>query len=193
MVLLENASEDDRMNSGNELQIGALVKMYTRTSGVFGMVSGLTIPIPSQDRDETELKMVEVELVGEALRKKNSDQEAFQRGISFCPTLGTGVYTTSHKDLKQVYARPAVSSVQVGHIYQDQTLPAFVATDDLLGKHFAVLGTTGSGKSCAVALILRSILNQHNSGHVLLLDLHNEYGHAFADCAEVLGPAGEPR
>ena len=188
MVLLESDSEDGLPPSGDELQIGSLVKMYTQTSSVFGMVSGLTIPIPSQDRTETELKMVEVELVGEALNRNGADQDTFQRGISFCPTLGKGVYTTTHKDLKQVYARPAVSSVQVGHIYQDQTLPAFVATDDLLGKHFAILGTTGSGKSCAVALILRSILSQHNSGHVLLLDLHNEYGHAFADCAEVLGP-----
>jgi len=51
-----------------------------------------------------------------------------------------------------------------------------------------VLGTTGSGKSCAVATMLRSILDQHRDGHILLLDLHNEYGHAFRDCAEVLGP-----
>jgi DNA helicase HerA-like ATPase len=78
--------------------------------------------------------------------------------------------------------------VKIGTIYQDQTLPAFVSTDDLLGKHFAVLGTTGSGKSCAVARILRAILTEHKNGHALLLDLHNEYGHAFSDCAEILGP-----
>lgn len=188
MVLLESVLDEGLSKLGDELQIGSLVKMYTRTSSVFGMVSGLTIPIPSPDNTESELKMVEVELVGEALRRNDTDQDTFQRGISFCPTLGKGVFTTSHKDLKHVYARPAVSSVQIGHIYQDQTLPAFVATDDLLGKHFAILGTTGSGKSCAVALLLRSILTQHSNGHVLLLDLHNEYGHAFADCAEVLGP-----
>jgi len=77
--------------------------------------------------------------------------------------------------------------VRVGTIYQDQSLPAFVSVNDLLGKHFAVLGITGTGKSCAVAIILRKILSQRGSGHILLLDLHNEYGSAFADCAEIMG------
>ena len=59
----------------------------------------------------------------------------------------------------------------------------------LLGKHFAVLGTTGTGKSCAVTVILRSILAEHPKGHVVLLDPHNEYASAFADMAELLNPS----
>jgi DNA helicase HerA-like ATPase len=152
------------------------------------MISGLSIPIPSEEARESEMRIVEMELVGEAIVKEDVGKAVFQRGVSFCPSLGDGVYTTTQTDLRQVYARPAVSSVRIGTIYQDQTLPAFISTDDLLGKHFAILGTTGSGKSCAVALILRAILAQHASGHALLLDLHNEYGRAFADCAEILGP-----
>ena len=54
-------------------------------------------------------------------------------------------------------------------------LPAFAITDNLLGKHFAVLGTTGAGKSCAVTVILRAILDAHPFGHVIMLDPHNEY------------------
>jgi DNA helicase HerA-like ATPase len=68
-------------------------------------------------------------------------------------------------------------------------VPAFVVTDSLLGKHFAVLGTTGAGKSCAVTVILRSILAEHPTGHVVLLDPHNEYASAFADMAELLNPS----
>jgi DNA helicase HerA-like ATPase len=52
----------------------------------------------------------------------------------------------------------------------------------------AVLGTTGSGKSCAVALILKSILSRHNDGHVVLLDSHNEYASAFGEIAELVTP-----
>jgi DNA helicase HerA-like ATPase len=134
------------------------------------------------------MRIVQMELVGETVVRVEDGKSVFQRGVSFCPSLGDGIYTTTQDDLKQVYARPAVSSVRIGTIYQDQSLPAFISTDDLLGKHFAILGTTGSGKSCAVAMILRSILAKHASGHALLLDLHNEYGRAFADCAEILGP-----
>ncbi len=188
MLLLENHGVEEALKLPIDLQIGALVKMYTPNSTVFGMVSGLSIPIPSQDPDEAEMSMVEVELIGESLKMEDGGEENFQRGVSFCPSLGNPVYTSTQKDLKHVYARPTASSVRIGTIYQDQTLPAFVATDDLLGKHFAILGTTGSGKSCAVALILRAILSEHRNGHALLLDLHNEYGHAFSDCAEILGP-----
>ncbi|MFB3137732.1 MAG: helicase HerA domain-containing protein, partial [Phycisphaerales bacterium] len=188
IILLENQVSEATQGSGSKVQIGGLVKMYTPASTLFGMISGLSIPIPSEEARESEMRIVEMELVGEAIVKEDVGKAVFQRGVSFCPSLGDGVYTTTQSDLKQVYARPATSSVRIGTIYQDQTLPAFISTDDLLGKRFAILGTTGSGKSCAVALILRAILAQHASGHALLLDLHNEYGRAFADCAEILGP-----
>jgi len=183
IVLLEAPEEP-----ANALQIGALVKVRTPETMVFGMVCGLSIPIPSQSSEDQEMRIVELELVGEAMDKTDDGAPVFRRGVSFCPALGEGVYATTQDDLKQVYAKPDVASARVGTIYQDQSLPAFVAIDDLLGQHFAVLGTTGSGKSCAVATMLRSILEQHREAHILLLDLHNEYAQAFGDCAEVLGP-----
>ncbi len=188
MVLLEDPVAQETSELPIDVQVGAVVKMQTESSTVFGMVSGLSIPIPSQDPDVPEMMMVELELIGEVIAIEVTDKRTFQRGVSFCPSLRSAVYTATQGDLQQIYAQPAVSSARIGKIFQDQTLTAFVAIDDLLGKHFAVLGTTGSGKSCAVAVILRAILSQHSSGHAILLDLHNEYGPAFADCAEILGP-----
>ena len=169
------------------LQIGSLVKMRPAGTTVFAMVKGLDIPEPADSGDGGEVRVMELELVGEGSQAPEGGPEVFRRGVSFYPTLGDGVYAVNQGDLKQVYAQPSVSSVKVGTIYQDQALPAFVSVDDLLGKHFAVLGTTGSGKSCAVATMLRAVLSQHREGHVLLLDLHGEYGHAFSDLAELLG------
>ncbi|MEM7226136.1 MAG: DUF87 domain-containing protein [Pseudomonadota bacterium] len=188
VVLIELPAEDDAKDQAATLQMGELVKMYTPTSYVFGMVSGLSVPIPSQEDPNSEMKIVEVELVGEAIQLEDGAQGPFQRGVSIFPALGDAVFSTTQEDLRQVYARPAVSTVRVGTIHQDRALPAYIATDDLLGKHFAVLGTTGSGKSCAVSLILHSILGEHPNGHVLLLDPHNEYAHAFGGMAEVLSP-----
>ena len=158
IVMLESQALQDPQGPGADIQIGGLVRMRTPASTVFGMVSGLSIPIPSEDTNESEMRIVQMELVGELIERADVGKAVFQRGVSFCPSLGDGVYTTTQNDLKQVYSRPTVSSVRIGTIFQDQTLPAFISTDDLLGKHFAILGTTGSGKSCAVALILRSIL-----------------------------------
>ena len=56
--------------------------------------------------------------------------------------------------------------------------------DELLAKNFAVLGATGSGKSCAVTLMLTAILVDHPSAHIIVLDPHNEYASAFGEKAE---------
>jgi DNA helicase HerA-like ATPase len=172
------------------LQIGSLVKMRVGDISVFAMVKGLNIPELADSQSDVEIRMMELELVGEGVPGPDGGPVVFRRGVSFYPTLGDSVYAVDQDDLTRVYAQPNVSSVKVGTIYQDQSLPAYVSVDDLLGKHFAVLGTTGSGKSCAVATMLRAILSRHREGHVLLLDLHGEYGHAFTDFAELLG-AGE--
>src|SRR5437879_10876945 len=58
--------------------------------------------------------------------------------------------------------------------------------DPLLTRHFAVLGSTGSGKSCTATLILSAIAAEHPNAHIVLLDPHNEYATAFGELAEVI-------
>ena len=66
----------------------------------------------------------------------------------------------SGAEINAIYARPRTAHLQVGCLRHDESLPAYLATDHLLGKNFAVLGSSGSGKSCAVTVILRSLLDR---------------------------------
>ncbi len=184
--ILRNNDAIVRKPHAQAVQVGSLVKIRTSVSTMFGVVSRLKILNPSWPPERNEKQIVEVDLFGEILDTADGDDGIFERGVSVLPALGAGIFTTSREDLRRVYARPTSSNVPVGTIHQDRTLPAFILTDELMGKHFAVLGTTGSGKSCAVALVLRSILKQHPHGHVVLLDPHDEYGHAFPGVAEKL-------
>jgi DNA helicase HerA-like ATPase len=59
----------------------------------------------------------------------------------------------------------------------------------MLSKHFAILGTTGVGKSSGVAIILNEILESRPELRVFLVDPHNEYGHCFGERSQVLTPA----
>jgi DNA helicase HerA-like ATPase len=77
----------------------------------------------------------------------------------------------------------SVSSIRVGSLAGDVSQSARIKVQELLAKNFAVLGATGSGKSCAVALLLRRILAKTPNAHMLLLDPHNEYAQAFGDLA----------
>lgn len=167
------------------LQIGTLVKTRTPNGVAYGVVSSLAIDNPSNDDGGGEVQIAEISLIGET-PVKDGKIYAFRRGMARSPSLDRPVYAAASEDLARVYAAPNTPSVRVGSIHQDVTLPAMILTDELIGKHFGILGTTGSGKSCAVALVLRAILNNHPNAHIVMLDPHNEYTRAFGERAEVL-------
>ncbi len=165
--------------AAGDVGVGDMVVIPSDRSMVFGLVQAL---LAGNGRQEAR-----VALLGESL---GPEEEAFvfQRGVSISPRLGAVVRLAVSADLARIYAKPAKSSVMVGALHQDPEVPAYMVVDDFLGKHFAVLGTTGSGKSCTVAVLLRSILTAHRHGHIVLLDPHDEYAAAFGDLAETVTP-----
>jgi hypothetical protein len=169
-------------------EIGTLLKVDTPKAISLCMISALSSPMPSHARDENEMRIVEVEFIGELPKDGSGQPKSFRRGISCYPSLGDTVFRASKSELEKAYACDAETAVRVGNIQQDSTIPAMIKIDELLGKHFAVLGTTGTGKSCTVALILRRILEKNPQAHILLLDVHREYANAFRDYAEVISP-----
>ncbi|MEI8393830.1 MAG: DUF87 domain-containing protein [Rhodospirillaceae bacterium] len=167
---------------GRPVRVGDLVKMETPGAIIFGVVDRLD----GRGAEPT----VETDLLGQILLAPEAGGSGrFELGVSAYPTLGDPMLSTGTEDAAKVYARPDAANMRVGIIHQDPYLPAYLATDDLLAKHFAVLGSTGSGKSCTVTLLLRNILGANPHAHVLLLDPHNEYRTAFTDLAEVITPA----
>jgi uncharacterized protein len=187
IVLLETKETTGGADLAWSLEMGTLVKVHTRVSIVYGMVTGLRVPLPSLERSEKDLKIVELELVGEILGA-NGGVGSFRRGVSAYPALDEPTYLASAADLSQVYARPNAVTARIGTIHQDNAVPAYVLIDELFGKHLSVVGTTGSGKSCVVATILAAVIERNPNAHVMLLDPHNEYANAFRERAAVLSP-----
>jgi len=187
IVLLETDTEQTAARA-ESIEMGALVKVQTRASTVFGMISALRVPLPSLSAPDEDLKIAEIELLGEMLRSPEGAYGGFQRGVSVFPAIEAPAYTATKDDLAQVYAPRGTAAVPVGTIHQASNVPAYLLIDDLMGKHFSIVGTTGSGKSCAVVTILRAVIDRNPSAHFLLLDPHNEYARAFADRAVVLSP-----
>jgi len=170
------------------LQIGGLVRIDAPGARVFGLVNSVRIEEIVSPFGKGERRVVEIQLVGEIVVPEAGASIRFQRGVSTYPGLGAAVYAASAAELRLVYARPEAASVAIGMVNQDRSLPAYIMTDETIGKHFAVLGTTGSGKSCSTALILRAILSEYPCGHVMMIDPHNEYWTAFGEAAEVIRP-----
>src|SRR5690606_9697733 len=79
-------------------------------------------------------------------------------------------------------------SIKIGELHQDGCGDAFVNVDEMITKHFAILGTTGVGKSNGVAVLLQQVLATRPDLRLFLVDPHNEYGRCFGDKAQVMTP-----
>jgi hypothetical protein len=90
--------------------------------------------------------------------------------------------------LRLIFDISAPTVIDIGHIQQDSAIGAYLNANDMLNKHFAVLGTTGVGKSSGVALILQQIMKVRPDLRLFVLDVHNEYGRCFGEQAQVLSP-----
>jgi DNA helicase HerA-like ATPase len=166
------------MQDAPRAEIGSLVKVRAQDVAVVGVISSMTVQPAGKDGEKTILELV---LVGEVGGK------GFQRGVAHFPVIGDDVYLASATDLAYVFTQAELVTLNVGTLYQDQTVPARLLADDLFSKHFAIVGTTGCGKSSALTCILREALKERPHGHVLLLDMHGEYRRAFGASAEVIG------
>jgi hypothetical protein len=190
IVLLDGRGSADGMRlqvSADKPEMGTLFAIDTPNTVVLSIVSALNVPVPAHREGEGELWIAELGLVGELVKRANGSA-GFNRGVSVYPTLGDRVRVPSRAELEQAFYDDKRHSVRVGSIRQEPSIAAMIRVDDLLGKHFAILGTTGTGKSCTTALILRSILQRNPAAHILLLDPHNEYASSFAEWGEVISP-----
>ncbi|MBX9727657.1 MAG: DUF87 domain-containing protein [Sphingopyxis sp.] len=103
----------------------------------------------------------------------------FRRGVTRYPIPGSPVYAATSGDLRQIYAADNRPHVEIGTIYPTKDTRAALYIDPMLGKHFALLGSTGTGKSTSAALILHKIIEAAPEGHVVMIDPHGEYSAAF--------------
>jgi DNA helicase HerA-like ATPase len=170
------------------LAMGALVKIPAHALTVYGLVTGLRMPLPSIEPSDGDLKIAEIDLIGEVACDRDGGTGSFRRGVSAYPALDAPIYLATPSDLALVYARPSAATVRIGTIHQDSAVPAYLLVDELFGKHFSIVGTTGSGKSCVLATILAAVIERNPNAHIVVLDPHNEHAAAFGSHASVLSP-----
>jgi DNA helicase HerA-like ATPase len=109
----------------------------------------------------------------------------FRRGVTRYPMPGCAVHPVTTADLKQIYAADDRATIGIGTVHPTADVRAALYVDAMLGKHFALVGSTGTGKSTATALILHRICEVAPEGHIVMIDPHGEYGAAFAGTGAV--------
>ncbi|MCY4370199.1 MAG: ATP-binding protein [bacterium] len=169
-------------------QVGSFVRIPQGYQDLFGIISEVgATAAPQQIVDTTETgRWMTIELVGETIGS------SFQRGVSQYPNIGDSVHLAVEKHLRQVYDVKEHGYIIIGNLSSAESIPAKIALDELLTRHSAVFGSTGSGKSTTIASLLRAITAiddegriRYPSARILMLDIHGEYARPLTDVAQV--------
>ncbi|WP_274628394.1 ATP-binding protein [Arvimicrobium flavum] len=126
---------------------------------------------------------ISVELVGEVKDHPETRKPMFDRGITVYPHIGAISHRIRARDLAAIYDLGGRSGVTIGTLAQDEAIDANIAIDDTLSRHFAVVGTTGVGKSTAVSLLMRKAVEARPDLRILVMDPHNEFAAALPELA----------
>ncbi|WP_425490453.1 ATP-binding protein [Novosphingobium hassiacum] len=131
--------------------------------------------------------IADIDFLGEGEEERLTGKiYGFRRGVTRYPVPGALVYPTTSNDLRQIYASDGRTNISIGTVFPTRDIRAGLYVDALLGKHFALLGSTGTGKSTAAALILHRICEMAPSGHIVMIDPHGEYASAFKHTGQLL-------
>lgn len=172
-------------------QIGSFVRIplgYANLCGIVTQIGSAAIPESLREavaKDYNILKntrWINIVLAGEQVGKK------FERGVTQYPTTGDKVHLVTINDLDIIYGGyEEANSITVGNISVSESLDAKIDLDKLISRHCAIVGSTGSGKSNSVSVLLQSIACRNfPSSRILVIDPHGEYNDALSKYSKVI-------
>src|SRR5690554_3999127 len=125
--------------------------------------------------------------------KENVEQFSFKRGVESYPTVGDPVLLPTEVQLKSIVESGDNRHIKIGTSPLAANATVSVDPDRLFGRHLAVLGNTGSGKSCSVAGLIRWSMEEARkarggadpNARFIVLDPNGEYANTFRDMSKV--------
>lgn len=167
--------------------VGRLISITVGSNRIVALVYSMQTMAQDWGEEKDNGFCVEVELMGE-VRQDPFGHEVFSAGISQYPYLGAVAHRIRASDLSLIYDTGKSETCVVGRLTQDESIDATIHIPSMLSRHFSVVGSTGVGKSSAVALLLNQAILADPKLRVLILDPHNEFAAAFPEHAVVVDP-----
>ena len=171
----------------NYWSVGQLITIKVGRNRVVGITCSVEVSDKEWDIDGKNEVHITLELLGEIVASlEEGKEDKFSTGIASYPQMGCIAHRIRGADLAIIYKSEGDTVVKVGQLTQDQSIDAKIEIDMLLSRHFAVVGTTGVGKSTSVTLILRKVIKARPDIRILMLDPHNEFASAFPNDSVVV-------
>ncbi|MBE5962783.1 MAG: DUF87 domain-containing protein [Lachnospiraceae bacterium] len=165
------------------------VGSYLRVSdsqdcAIIAMVENFTIEKKNEDQEDRDY-IIEAVPIGFL-----DSNQVFTRGGNNIAIPPTGVAPAGKDEIQAIYKQiNEYKQFLFCHLSQNREIEVAVDGDKFFNKHFAIVGSTGSGKSHTVAKILQNAVVSKNgnyeglnNSHIILFDIHSEYHKAFPEC-----------
>jgi len=162
-------------------QVGSQLKMKVGELWLVANVRSLRI-----DPNDGDAILATVDFLGEGGEDAGGGLTDFRRGVTRYPIPGCRIYPVSRDDMQQMYSTDERPHIEIGTVYPTRDIRGSLFIDAMLGRHFALVGSTGTGKSTSAALILHRICDMAPEGHIVMVDPHGEYAAAFKDTGVIL-------
>jgi uncharacterized protein len=168
-----------------EWSVGHLITIAHRTARLVGTVCEVATHDGRWSEDEANAARVTIEVNGEIIDDPNG-APYFHRGVRSFPSLGAPAHRIRADDLRAIYTFRGRQGVEIGRLSQNEDIPAEIDVGELMRRHFAVLGSTGVGKTTSVSLLLKKSLVMMPKLRIIIFDPHNEYAAHFPGLAQII-------
>ncbi|MDD5273590.1 MAG: DUF87 domain-containing protein [Methylovulum sp.] len=175
-VTEEHTNGNPLITVGDETMLAAHIGGYVAIRQADIAIVALVFKIWEQDRysDKT-VRLVDRYIslipVGEI-----ADDGTFVRGVRHYPTPGAQVFAVGLKEINAIFSRFRAYEFYIGQLASHKDYQISLDPRAFFGRHFAILGQSGSGKSWTVASLIQSTIKAMPNSHMIMLDLHGEYG-----------------
>ena len=199
----------DSSKFDNQFNIGSYIKIpyrYNEANCMIGVIKNYKIKNLDTEKDNEQSSttkqsqqiskgdtfIVEIELIGSYIKKE--EEYIFERGAHGIPLPpNNGIELVSDDDFRNIFSCNIKDSERFvfSKLAQNQNIDVAVNGNKFFNKHFAIVGSTGSGKSHTVATILQQAIKEKssdfalNNSHIVLFDIHGEYQKAFPNANHI--------
>jgi DNA helicase HerA-like ATPase len=168
-----------------EWSVDHLITIAHRSARLVGTVCDIATDDGRWSENQTNAGRVTIEWNGEIAADPDG-APFFHRGVRSFPSLGAPAHRIRADDLRAIYTFRGRQGVEIGRLSQNEDIPAEIDVGELIRRHFAVLGSTGVGKTTSVSLLLKKSLAMRPKLRIIIFDPHNEYAAHFPGLAQII-------
>lgn len=181
VVILADKLECNLGGAEYSVELGTFINLAAPQSNIIAVISGIRVveTLVSMKTEQHAPEYEDKKIVTATMVGFLKSGTTFERGIERYPTIGTRTFLLSEIAATEMFEGLVTNGLPIGERCQRGGGMEYAHVDKLFGRHTAVIGTTGSGKSWTVASLLQSAMFEMPNTRFLFLDLHDEYRAAF--------------